>query len=132
MSADMNLEGMEGLISRIETMGKAGTRIEGKALKAAGTVMVDAAKNILESNGNVATGKLKDSLKVSGIRKKGNKKYVQVGIQKEDNSEIFYGKFLEWGTSKMNARPFLGPAYASKRNEAKEILMNELKQGLGL
>lgn len=132
MSTSMELEGMDAIISRIESMGRAGIKLEGQALKIAGNLIVEEAKNMLESNGSVRSGKLKDGLKVSGTRKKGNKKYVQVGIQKGDNSNIFYGKFLEWGTSKMSARPFLGPAYSSKKDEAKKIILNQLKQGLGL
>jgi hypothetical protein len=32
----------------------------------------------------------------------------------------------------MAARPFLGPAYESKKKEAEEIIKEELKKGLGL
>ncbi len=34
------------------------------------------------------------------------------------SKEVFYGRFLEHGTSKMAARPFLRPAYEAKRAEA--------------
>lgn len=128
----MEVDGLDNIINRLESMGKAGSRLEGKSLKTAGEVIVEEARNNLESHGNVKTGKLRDGLKVGKVRKKGIRKYVEVGITKEDNSEIFYGKFLEWGTSKMSAKPFLGPAYSSKKDEAKEIIISELKRGLGL
>ncbi|KLU74197.1 putative head-tail joining protein (plasmid) [Clostridium botulinum V891] len=64
--ADMELEGMDSLIRKLEDMGKAGTRVENKALKKAGQIIVDEAKN----NVAVRTGKLKEGLKVSGVRKK--------------------------------------------------------------
>ncbi|ABS42576.1 HK97-gp10 family putative phage morphogenesis protein [Clostridium botulinum] len=126
--ANMELEGMDNLIRKIEDMGKAGTRIENKALKKAGELIVEEAKN----NVPVKTEKLKKGLKVSGVRKKGGNKFVLAGIQKGDNSKIFYGKFLEFGTSKMKARPFMGPAYESKKEEAKGIIKDELRRGLGL
>lgn len=132
MSSSMELDGLDNIVSRIESMGKAGSKLEGTALKLAGNIMLEEAKNNLESNSNVRTGKLRDNLEVSGVKRKGNKKYVMIGIQKGDNSNIFYGKFLEWGTSKMSANPFLGPAFVSKKSEAKELIMNELRRGLGL
>ncbi|EPZ8710770.1 HK97 gp10 family phage protein [Clostridium botulinum] len=126
--ASMELDGMDNLIRKIEDMGKAGTRIENKALKKAGELIVEEAKNSV----SVKTEKLKKGLKVSGVRKKGGNKFVLAGIQKGDNSKIFYGKFLEFGTSKMKARPFMGPAYESKKEEAKEVIKDELRKGLGL
>ncbi|HCL4447466.1 MULTISPECIES: HK97-gp10 family putative phage morphogenesis protein [Clostridium] len=126
--ASMELDGMDNLIRKIEDMGKAGTRIENKALKKAGELIVEEAKN----NVPFRKGKLKEGLKVSGVRKKNGNKFVLAGIQKGDNSKIFYGKFLEFGTSKMKARPFMGPAYESKKEEAKEVIKDELRKGLGL
>ncbi|APH24629.1 HK97-gp10 family putative phage morphogenesis protein [Clostridium botulinum] len=126
--ASMELDGMDNLIRKIEDIGKAGTRIENKALKKAGELIVEEAKN----NVPFRKGKLKEGLKVSGVRKKNGNKFVLAGIQKGDNSKIFYGKFLEFGTSKMKARPFMGPAYESKKEEAKEVIKEELRKGLGL
>lgn len=119
---------MDNLIRRIEEMGKAGVRVENKALKKAGELIVEEAKNDV----NVKTGKLKEGLKVSGVRKKNGNKFVLAGIQKGDNSKIFYGKFLEFGTSKMKAQPFMGPAYESKKEEAKEVIKQELRNALNL
>ncbi|NFJ83905.1 HK97 gp10 family phage protein [Clostridium botulinum] len=126
--ASMELDGMDNVIRKIEDMGKAGTRIENKALKKAGELIVEEAKN----NVPFRKGKLKEGLKVSGVRKKNGNKFVLAGIQKGDNSKIFYGKFLEFGTSKMKARPFMGPAYESKKEEAKEIIKQELRNALNL
>lgn len=127
---EMELEGVDELIKKIEELGKRGSRIENKALKKAGQVIVDEAKKTTAFTDR--TGKLRKGLKVSGVRSKDGNKYVLAGIQKDDNSEIFYGKFLEFGTSKMNARPFLGPAYEAKKDEARKVIIQELKKGLGL
>lgn len=126
--ADMQLEGMDDLLRKIEDLGRQGSKVENKALKRAGKVILEEAKN----NVPVKTEKLKKGLKLSGIKNKNGSKYVLVGIQKSDNSEVFYGKFLEFGTSKMAARPFMGPAYESKKEEAKEIIKEELKIALNL
>ncbi|HID0883020.1 TPA: HK97-gp10 family putative phage morphogenesis protein [Clostridium botulinum] len=126
--ASMELDGLDELIRKVQDMGRAGTMIENRALKKAGELIVEEAKN----NVPFRKGKLKEGLKVSGVRKKNGNKFVLAGIQKGDNSKIFYGKFLEFGTSKMKARPFMGPAYESKKEEAKEVIKEELRKGLGL
>lgn len=132
MSSTMELDGMDQIISRLESMGKASSRVESDALKDGAQLIVDEAKNNLERNGMVRTGELIDGLKVSNMKRKGNRKYVQAGIQKGDNSNIFYGKFHEYGTSKMAARPFLAPAYESKKMAAINIIMNRLRSALKL
>lgn len=128
--ASMELDGLDNLLKRVEDMGKAGTRVENTALKKAGEVILEEAK--ATSSFHDRSGKLRKGLKVSGIRSADGRKFVLVGIQKGDNSNIFYGKFLEFGTSKMIARPFMGPAYESKKKEATEIIKNELKNALNL
>lgn len=132
MSSDLEFEGFDKILSRVEEMGKAGNKIANEGLKASGQVILDESKSILEMNGSIRTGRLKEGLKLSRLKRKGNKKYINVGIQKGDTSKIFYGKFVEWGTSKMSAKPFLGPAFESKKDEAKEILISEIKRGLKL
>lgn len=126
--SNMELDGIEKLLDKINAMGKAGQRVENKALKKAGEVILEQAKN----NVNVRTERLKKGLKVSGVRNKDGRKYVLVGIQKSDNSNIFYGKFLEFGTSKNPAMPFMAPAYESRKREAIEIIKEELKSALQL
>ncbi|MHB9946995.1 hypothetical protein CF095_16670 [Clostridium botulinum] len=126
--ASMELDGLDELTRKVQDMGKAGVRVENAALKKAGELIVEEAKN----NVPFRKGNLKEGLKVSGVRKKGGNKFVLAGIQKGDNSKIFYGKFLEFGTSKMKARPFMGPAYESKKEEAKEVIKQELRNALNL
>jgi HK97 gp10 family phage protein len=38
--------------------------------------------------------------------------------------KVFYARFVEMGTSKMAARPFLRPALNGSRGEARQILLN--------
>lgn len=44
------------------------------------------------------------------------------------SKEAFYGRFLEYGTSKMAARPFLRPAYEAKREEAAKAVENTIQE----
>jgi len=43
------------------------------------------------------------------------------------SKDAFYGRFLEYGTSKMSARPFLRPAYEAKKQAAADAV-NEVIQ----
>jgi len=44
----------------------------------------------------------------------------------------FYGRFVELGTSKTAAAPFLFPAFESKKNEAQREMAEVVREGLGL
>lgn len=147
MSVEITTEGFDAILSKIESMGKTGDKLLNEAVKAGGNVILqDALPRVSKRS-----GKLKDGLKVSGVKKKSGTKYVLVGITKEDNTEIFYGKFLEFGASAhkipikkgkkkgrvvnhpgTSSKPFLAPAYESKKDEAKNVMKEILKRGLGL
>ena len=128
--AEIELAGMQELTDKVEQLGKKANSIQNQALlKAAQPILDDAAKTTEFSD---RTGKLRKGLKISRPKSKGNAKYVLIGIDKSDNSEIFYGKFIEFGTSKMPARRFLGRAYVKNKSKALEIIKEELKKGLDL
>lgn len=44
----------------------------------------------------------------------------------------FYGRFVELGTSKMAAEPFLFPAFESKKDEVQRKMAELIREGLGL
>jgi HK97 gp10 family phage protein len=50
------------------------------------------------------------------------------GVQLQD--EAFYWRFLEFGTAKMSARPFLRPAFESQKNAALEVFRVTLADGV--
>lgn len=52
--------------------------------------------------------------------------WVKVGW----NKRTFYGMFEEFGTSKMAARPFMRPAYDTKKFEAVAKIVDEIKVGI--
>ena len=126
----MDFKGFDELIKELEQLGRKGSRIENKSLKAGAQPILNEAKN--SSAFKDRSGKLRKGLTVGRPRIKNGSKYVLIGIDKGDISEIYYGKFLEFGTSKMQARPFLGPAFEMKKSEAMNIMQKEIKEGLGL
>ena len=130
MSADLEISGMQELLDKVQELGKKATKIQNQALlKAAQPILDDAVQTTTFTD---RTGRLRKSLKISRPKSKGDTKYVLVGIDKGDISEVFYSKFHEFGSSHEPARPFLAPAYERHKKEALEIIKNELRMALGL
>lgn len=128
MSVDLDFSDIDKLQKRLDEMGRKGATLENKALIAGAEVIN---KEIIR-NAPERTGHAKKFLKVSKVSKEKGIKVVKVGISKGDNSEAFYLKFHEYGTSKMSARPFMRPAFEKKKKEALEATHRVIKEGLGL
>ncbi len=122
--AKLELLGMENLIAQVEKLGTKGNRIENKALREAGEVV----RGAIEKEAPKKTGTLRESIKASGVRTREGMKQVLVG----PGDKGWYGKFVEFGTVKMKANPFMARGYETSKEEAVEKIAGELKKGLGL
>ena len=120
----LETEGLEELINAVQRMGSEGRKIENKALKEAGAVM----KEAIQNEAPVRTGKLKESITVSGVKTKDGVKYVEVGPGKD----VYWGKFIEFGTVKLRAKPFMAPGYENAKERILSAIKEELRRGLGL
>jgi HK97 gp10 family phage protein len=120
----MKLEGIENLLAEIEKLGKTGSRIENKALREAGDVV----KEAIQKEAPIRSGKLKKSITVSRVKNKDGAKRVEVGPDKD----VFYSRFVEFGTVKMKANPFMSRGYEVSKENAMEKIEKNLKEGLGL
>ena len=129
--AEMQLEGMDELLSKLEKMSKnVANKITKDALEASAIPVLEDAKST--SVFADRSGKLRRTLKIGKIKTKNGVKYIEIGIEKGDNSEVFYGKFIEWGASNQATRPFLQPALEKNKSKIKGIMLDELRKGLGL
>ncbi|MVX64227.1 hypothetical protein GKZ28_11050 [Clostridium chromiireducens] len=126
--ADIELTGVDEILNKLQQIGTNISRLENKALKNAGEPVLEDAKATNAFNDR--SGKLRKGLKISNIKKLDGTKYVLVGVDKSDNSKIYYGKFLEFGTSKMPAKPFLQPAYEKNKDTIERTIAETLKEGL--
>jgi HK97 gp10 family phage protein len=59
-----------------------------------------------------------------------NRRAGRVGQSYEQGGKQFYFRFLEFGTSKMRARPFLRPALEENQGRVTQVLTDELKKGI--
>ena len=75
-------------------------------------------KGYAQANAPVRTGKMKGKVAVeTEIVARGEVIEGRVGVRKDD--DVFYARFVEFGTKNMPAHPFLRPAVF---NHAKEIV----------
>jgi len=123
----MTLEGMDEILERLKELGQRAGPVENQALYAGAKIVKHNASQRAPRSA-AAKEHLADNIVISEAKQGEGNKYVEVGPK----APFFYGKFLEYGTSKMTARPFLGPAQAESKGEVLEIMRQTLKAGLGL
>lgn len=127
MNNELDFSCIDDYTRKLEQLGKKGQKIEKEALWAGGEIIMDE----MWKRAPVRTGKSRGLLTITTPKKdKNGNRYVKIGIQKSDNSEAFYLKFYEWGTSKQIARPFMRPAFERKRSEALEITKKIIREEL--
>lgn len=100
-----------------EVTNEAGAAI-GKALEMIGLQGERHAKEALTQQGAVDTGRLRNSVTHQVI----SEDSVAIGTNVE------YAPYIEFGTYKMDARPYIRPAIEDYMNEYKQIIENELKR----
>ena len=151
MSLDIELTGIEDIQKALLSIGNKAKEVEETSLNKGAEVILNTAKNNLSTVAKKRTGKLEENLGISKVKRRKGQKYILVGLEPDDTSEIFYGKFLEWGAMPhtirirkgksagrtihlpgISPRPFLAPAYESKKEEVKKIIANEFRKALGL
>lgn len=113
---------------------KVSKKIAMTALRSGGKIIRDRARMLCP----VLTGTLQKSIKVRvPRRKKRNEATILIGIDSVPmggrmGGKAFYGAFVEFGTSKMAANPYMRPAFDGTKNEVIETISNDLAAGIGL
>lgn len=75
---------------------------------------------------NRAPGSLRKGISVAKVKGTGTRVHFVVGTRKK----AFYGRFLEFGTKHIAPRPWLRPAYESKKAAAQAAFVKSLSRGL--
>ncbi|WP_233866612.1 HK97-gp10 family putative phage morphogenesis protein [Paraburkholderia adhaesiva] len=104
------------------------TRMLGAALRSAGKPMLEEIRrNVLEQFGSSAdyTGELHDAILSRANRRTQYAKRIDVTVRarrvkggRVKRGPSAYGRYLEYGTSKMRAHPFFNPGITAKTPEA--------------
>ncbi|MEG1256410.1 HK97-gp10 family putative phage morphogenesis protein [Clostridium sp.] len=127
--ANIELKGMAELIDKVNKLGAKGEVIKKKALDKAGELV----KNSMEINAprSEETKKhMADHIKVSDIEKENGVDFINIGPNKGDNSEFFYSKFTEWGTSNIPAQHWAENSVLENKRKINQSIMKELQKGL--
>lgn len=128
---------VEGLNRLLDALKKLPDEVSGRELRRAVSKGARVVKAAAKSNAPVATGRLKRVIYtvrdkdrsgrdvetyITGVRS--GKRY------QKKNNDAFYWRFVEFGTSKMAAKPFLRPAFDSTVVKQTEAMKNSLKRSI--
>lgn len=127
--AKLELQGLEELIHRVNKLGVKGEGIKKNTLKSAGKIV----KSSMEKKAprsKLAKKHMADHITVSEIEKEDGIDFIKIGPNKGDNSEFYYSKFTEWGTSKIPAQHWAEKSVRENKREIDAIIKEELERGL--
>ena len=123
------IKGLEELIKNFHTLPE---KVEKRVIRAAVRQGANVIKKKAQDYVPVDEGDLKKSIKVSGIRgKPGTIAFViRPTSNKKKGKNVFYGRFQEFGTSKMVAKPFMRPAYDEAGDDVLNTVIDTIKSKL--
>ena len=120
--------GMDKVINRLAVMEKALEPESEKQMKTVGKLMKEYSKSIAA----VDTGSMRTSIRMQVFAKIAGK-ILRVGVSAggyivnpKTGKLVNYAKFIEWGTSKMLAQPFMRPAM----EKYKHLIPKKIRDGL--
>jgi HK97 gp10 family phage protein len=126
MGIDVDLTGLGDLLDEVDLMVAKPTKAVGEILNRAGQPILRDLQTTTAFEDK--SGKLRGSFKISKLRDtRAGKKLVWVG---DVDREALHGWLLEYGTSKMPARPFLEPAVVRNEDEVFDIMTEGLREVL--
>lgn len=127
--AKIQLEGMAELIDKVNKLGEKSEEIKKKALDKAGELVKDSMEKKAPRSSDIKKH-MADNIKVSEINKDNGVDFVMIGPNKGDNTEFFYSKFTEWGTSKIPAQHWAEKSVIENEKEINKVIKDELQRGL--
>lgn len=146
MKFDLRFDGLDDMMKRLKDAADPVSReiAETAALQQIGERTKKAMRNHIPASRNNAKsgrslkygassrpkhGHARDNIPVTKVyRRSDGSLNIDIGWLLSDNSEYFYMKFVEWGTSKMPPRDFLYTTFAECEPELKEIAIEEYEK----
>jgi len=118
----VGIEGGKELAEKFKSIGKQVYTQQEQAVMLAGMLVERHAK----LNAPVDTGRLRNSIATRLSDSSENNISAEVG------TNVQYAKSVEYGTSKMNAQPYLYPALENNKQKILKMLAKAFKEGCGL
>lgn len=119
------IEGADEVIKILENMGAAASDVLEQAAQAGGQIVLEDAKNRCSVN----TGALKASLHIE--KGKSKKPDVKQEVKISPGKQEYYGTFVELGTTRQAARPYLRPAVDKNKEKIAEAVTQEIARAIG-
>ena len=120
----VTISGVDDVVKKLHKLPVAiADRVLISAIRAAAKPLAQEAKQRVP----VDTGRLKKSIGVVKRRSK-DKNIVMFTVAPRKKKGGWTAHFIEFGTSKMAAKPFMRPAFESKGDEALEMAKKKLRQ----
>jgi HK97 gp10 family phage protein len=127
--SELRLTGMDELMKKLEALGTKSKKIESAALLAGGEVLKQGVQREIVSQGLTRSWDMHDGMKVSDVKTSNGTKFVWVG---DVDRVAIYSWYIEFGTPKMDANPFLSRSLVMYETETKAAMAKVIKEGLGL
>lgn len=119
----VEVEGAEEVIKLLEEMGQNAGDVLVRAAEAGGRVALSEARRLCP----VKTGRLRASLTLT----QGKKTPTKANVRIEHGKKEYYGKFVELGTKKQPAKPFLRPAVDENKKQISDAVTEEIGRAVG-
>ena len=122
---DIQFEGMEELTSQLQSMADGSKKAEEEALLAGAEVAqkgVEEKAPVRAVNG----GTLKANIEISDVEN------GEIEVFVDNQGVAYYGYMQEMGTSKMPARPFMGPAFMRDKLKIEQAMASSLCKSMRL
>lgn len=127
------IHGLEELNRKLRALGPF---IRGRVLGGAVNAGAQVIRKAAVENAPIDSGRLKEAVFVKRMTDRNfpNAQYI-VGVRsgkrmKKSGKDAFYWKFVEFGTKHMAARPFLVPAFDTRKEEAADKIKDRLRDGI--
>lgn len=123
-----SIDGLDDVIKKLQNLPD---NLEKKVLRAAVRQGANVIRDKAREHVREDTGNLKKSIIVSGVKgKPGTVAFRIKPVTRKKGKAVFYGYFLEYGTSKMAAKPFMRPAYDKAGDDVLDKVVNTIKSKL--
>jgi len=117
---------LSGLAAYLEDLAAAGQDVDAaaqRALQKGADVILPEMKTLVPKD----THNLESHLDIDGPHQEGNFSYVDIGIIDADKETAIYGNVQEYGSSSVEAQPYIRPALKSKKSAAMRAMKESLK-----
>lgn len=139
MATRMDFDGLDAIVKDLNQMSKIlNSSIIDDALEEAIQPAYETAKKTAPRNkkghiGKYGNGHMADNIPLKLVRENGLRT-IEYGWEKSDNSDYYYAKFVEWGTSnnKYPKQPFINKSMSKNKNKCFNVFSERIRKELGL